>query len=102
MAGAQVRRLVSVLRAPSGGRLSQEAAAPASRDDVILGSCVQLTLLLHKAPERKGLFLASEGPIALLELLGSTSAKVRGGGCLLSGSSTRPLSGLADGHGGGQ
>ena len=79
MAGAQVRRLVALLRAPAGGRLSQEAAAPASREDVVVGSCTQLTLLLHKAPERKGFFLASEGPIALLELLGSTSSQVRPG-----------------------
>ena len=64
-----------------------------------MGSCTQLTLLLHKAPERKGFFLASEGPIALLELLGSTSSQVRGASCL---SNLPPLLGLADRPGWGQ
>ena len=78
MAGAQVRRLVAVLRAPTGSRVSQqEAAARGSKDDALASSCSQLTLLLQNAPERTALFLAGEGPLALLELLDSTSSKVR-------------------------
>ena len=46
------------------------------RDEILVSTCAQLALLLQKAPERRAWFLASEGPVALLELLGSASSKV--------------------------
>ncbi len=74
----QVRRLVTALR-PAGRSVGGGAGGPGSaRDAPILEAAAQLAALFGAHPSRRGVFLAEDGVVAIIELLEERSHKVRG------------------------
>lgn len=71
----QVRRLVSSMRMAS----SRQAAAGSmtARETPVVEACQMLTSLVTESSDRKPVFLAEGGVIALMELLEERSTKVR-------------------------
>ena len=69
----QVRRLVAALRpAPADGEAGQ-----AAREAAVVGACGALAAAFAEAPERRGVFLAEDGAVAILELLDQRSPRAR-------------------------
>ncbi|KAK9823005.1 hypothetical protein WJX81_005420 [Elliptochloris bilobata] len=69
---AEVRRLVAALRpAPAGDNVGEGA-----REVAVVGACSALAATFAEAPERRGVFLAEDGAVAILELLDQRSLKV--------------------------
>lgn len=67
----QVRRLVSALRPP--GR--SVGVASSAHDSPLVDACQQLTALFAEHPQRRSIFLAEDGLVALIELLEERSHK---------------------------
>lgn len=68
---AQVRRLVAMLRPAA----AVDAAGEAAREAAVAGACAALAAAFAEAPDRRGLFLAEDGGVAILELLAERSPK---------------------------
>ena len=67
---AQVRRLVAMLRPAA-------AADEAAREAAVAGACTALAAAFAETPDRRCLFLAEDGGVAIMELLAERSSKAR-------------------------
>lgn len=66
-----MRRLVAMLRPAA----AVDAAGEAAREAAVAGACTALAAAFAEAPDRRGLFLAEDGGVAILELLAERSPK---------------------------
>ena len=71
----QVRRLVSNLRMTSTRQPG--SGSPTARESAVVEACQVLTSLVTEASDRKPIFLAEGGVIALMELLEERSTRVK-------------------------
>ena len=72
---AQVRRLVSNLRMTSTRQPG--SGSPTARESSVVEACQVLTSLVTEASDRKPIFLAEGGVIAVMELLEERSTRVK-------------------------
>lgn len=70
----QVRRLINNLRMTSNRHPASGSVSP--RETSVVEACQVLTTLVTESADRKPIFLAEDGVIALLELLEERSTKV--------------------------
>ncbi|CAL8466918.1 g6454 [Coccomyxa elongata] len=71
---AEVRRLVAALR--PAGRGGAAGGAASARDSPTVDACQQLAALFAEHPDRRAIFLAQDGIVAIIELLEERSHKV--------------------------